>query len=48
MTEVTEKAVLKRLEDFIALSREGKDIKADVELKKQVVKKRFTLKKLLI
>lgn len=37
MAEVSGKSELVRIEDFIALSREGKEINVEIELRKQLV-----------
>lgn len=37
MVEVSEKGELLRIEDFIALAKEGKDVNVEVNLRKQIV-----------
>jgi hypothetical protein len=37
MVDIFEKGELLRIEDFIALAKEGKDVKAEVDLRKQLV-----------
>jgi hypothetical protein len=41
MTEIFKKGKLVRLEDFIALAREGKDVHVDIELKKHSVARKM-------